>query len=260
MTYIMEIKLPTETFVHKEIYVPNAMYIAQPVGKLACVLFTYVNNTPSCFMMEIRDRQIYKKYPLDTIFDPELMDTIVQGTYLHYESQPCFVIHNIFKYKNNPVNDCYSVKYKLMESIIENYIFNEKMSSKQCMFFMPVTSYRIENIEASYKIFCIKIMIDHKIINYIDQTVLKLFWVHSTNVRDIYEIYTLENVYHSIAHIDTHKRSMLLNKLFKKDITLDSIEDSDDEELFEPKKLKMLCKWNEIMKKWVPIKVGSNNP
>ena len=258
MTYIMEIKLPTETFVHKEIYLPNAMYIAQPVGKLACVWFTCVNDKPSCFMMEIRDRQIYKKYPLDTVFDPELMDTVIQGTYLHYESQPCFVIHNIFKYKNNSVDVGYSEKYKLMETIIENYIFNEKMSLKQCMFFMPVTSYRIENIEASYKIFCIKIMIDHKIINYIDQTVLKSFWVHSTPSRDIYEIYT--DTFHSFAHIDTFKRSVMLNKLFKKEITLDSIEDSDDEEIFESKRLKMLCKWNEMLKKWIPIKVDSNNP
>ena len=251
----MEIKLPSETFVHKEIYLPNAIYIAQPVGKLACVWFTIENNKPVCFIIDIRDRQLHKKYILDTVFDPELIGTIIQGTHLHYESQPCFVIHNIFKYKNVLVNDCYSDKYKLMETLIEKYIFNEKMTTKQCMFFMPVTSFRIENIEASYKIFCIKIMIDNKIINYVDQPMLKLFWVQSTDVRDIYEIYTLENVYHSIAHIDTYKRSVMLNKLFKKEITIDSIEDSDDEELFEFKRIKMYCKWNELMKKWIPIKI-----
>ena len=251
----MEIKLPIETFVHKEIYLPNAIYIAQPVGKLACVWFTIEHNKPVCFMVDIRDRQLHKKYILDTVFDPELIGTIIQGTHLHYESQPCFVIHNIFKYKNVPVDDCYSDKYKLMETVIEKYIFNEKMTPKHCMFFMPVTSFRIENIEASYKIFCIKIMIDNKIINYVDQTMLKPFWIQSTDVRDIYEIYTLENVYHSIAHIDTHKRSVMLNKLFKKEITIDSIEDSDDEELFESKRIKMYCKWNELMKKWIPIKI-----
>ena len=37
-------------------------------------------------------------------------------------------------------------------------------------------------------------------------------------------------------------------------------EDSDDEEIFESKRLKMLCKWNEMLKKWIPIKVDSNNP
>jgi hypothetical protein len=211
-------------------------------------------------MLDIRDRQIHKQYPLDTIFDSALIGTIMQGTYLHYESQPCFVIHNIFQHNNTAVDICYSEKYKLMESIISNYIFNERMNKSQCMFFMPVTAFRIENIETSYKIFCIKIISGNKIINYVDQTVLKLFWIHSTDIRDIYEVYTLENVYHSIAHIDTYKRSVMLNKLFKKEITLDSIEDSDEEEEFESKKIKMYCKWNEIVKKWVPIKVGSSNP
>jgi len=255
----MEIKLPIETFVHKEIYLPNAIYIAQPVGKLACVWFTIEHDKPICFMMDIRDRQIHKKYVLDTVFDPAIIGTIIQGTHLHYESQPCFVIHNILKYKNDTVNECYSTKYKLMESIIEKYIFNERMTSKQCMFFMPAASFRIENIEASYKIFCIKIMVDHKIINYVDQTILKPFWVQSTDVRDIYEIYT-DTSFHSIAHIDSYKRSAMLNKLFKKEILLDSIEDSDDEEVFESKRIKMYCKWNEIMKKWVPFKVDLNSP
>ena len=89
------IKLPSESFVHKELYVPNALYIAQPVGKLSCVWFTMVNNKPTCLLFEIRERQLQKHYPLDTVFDPELVGTVLQGTYLHYESQPCFVIHNI---------------------------------------------------------------------------------------------------------------------------------------------------------------------
>ena len=248
-------KFPPESFVHKEIYIPNALYLAQPVGKLSCIWFTHVNNVPTCFMIEIRDRQLQKKTILSTLFDPELIGTILHGTFMYYESQPCFVIHNIFYYKNSPVECCYPERYKLMETIIEKHIYNEKMSSTHCMFFMPVTSFRIEGIEASYKIFCIKIFDCNKIINYVDQTVLKQFLIQSTDIRDIYEVYTLENVYHSIAHIDTVKRSALLNKLFKNEITIDSIEESDEEEEFESKQIKMFCKWNEIMKKWIPIKV-----
>jgi hypothetical protein len=47
----------------------------------------------------------------------------------------------------------------------------------------------------------------------------------------------------------------MLNKLFKKEVTLDSIEDSDEEEEFKSVRIKMFCKWNEVMKKWVPIKI-----
>ena len=68
----MEIKLPNETFVHKEIYLPNAMYIAQPVGKLACIWFTLVNDKPACFILDIRDRQIHRKYPLDILKEESL--------------------------------------------------------------------------------------------------------------------------------------------------------------------------------------------
>jgi len=256
--YTMEIptfKFPNETFVHKEIYIPNAFYLAQPVGKLSCIWFTIVNDVPTCYMIDIRDRQLHKKHTLSTLFDPALVGTLLHGTHMYYESQPCFVIHNIFYYKNTLLEKSYAEKYTLMETIIEKYIWNEKMTHTQCMFFMPVTARRIEELETSYKIFCIKIMDGNKIINYIDQTVLKQFCIHSTDLRDIYEVYTLENVYHSIAHIDTVKRSAMLNKLFKKEITLDSIEDSDTEEEFESKQIKMFCKWNEMMKKWVPIKI-----
>jgi hypothetical protein len=47
----------------------------------------------------------------------------------------------------------------------------------------------------------------------------------------------------------------MLNKLFKKEITIDSIEDSDEEEEFQSKSIKMYCKWNELTKKWIPIKI-----
>ena len=121
-------KFPPETFVHKEIYIPNAIYLAQPVGKLSCIWFTQINNIPTCFMIEIRDRQLHKKTILSTLFDSELIGTILHGTYMYYESHPCFVIHNIFYYKNIHVDSCYKERYTLMETIIEKYIWNEKMS------------------------------------------------------------------------------------------------------------------------------------
>ena len=253
----MEIKLPYENVTHKEIYLPNAIYLAQPVGKLSCISFTMVNDIPTCHLIEIKDRQLNKKYPISTHFDSKLIGTVLQGTYLHYESQPCFVIHNIFYYKHEKVTCNYEEKCKLFQEILSNYIWNEKMTITQCMFFLPEMSFRIENINASYKVFCIKI-IDlqcNKIINYIDETVLKPFIVQSTPTRDIFELYSLDNKFHSIAHINSYKCSKMLNKMFKKEITIDSIEDSDDEEEFQMKSIKMYCKWNEITKKWIPIKI-----
>jgi hypothetical protein len=253
----MEIKLPYESVIHKEVYLPNSIYLAQPVGKLSCISFTMVNDIPTCHLIEIKERQLHKKYPISTVFNPELVGTVLQGTYLHYESQSCFVIHNIFYYKHEKLTCNYQEKCKLFQEILSNYIWNEKMSSTQCMFFLPEMSFRIENINASYKVFCIKIidLIGNKIINYIDETVLKPFIIHSTPTRDIFEVYTLDNKFHSIAHINTYNCSKMLNKLFKKEITIDSIEDSDEEEEFQMKSIKMYCKWNELTKKWMPIKI-----
>jgi hypothetical protein len=249
------IQLPTENFINKEMYIPNAYYLAQPVGKLACIWFTKVNEVPTCIMIDIKDHKLNQQTILSTVFDVELIGTLIQGTFIHYESQPCFVIHNIFYYKYELVVKPYPEKYTLIETIINKYILNETMSIQQCMFFLPATSFCIKNIEASYKIFCIKIIdTENKILNYVDNTHLKLLWVHSTDIKDIYEIYTLDNVYHSIAHIDTYKRSIMLNKIFKKEISIDSIEESDDEEPFLTKKFKMYCKWNESIKKWIPVK------
>jgi hypothetical protein len=211
-----------------------------------------------CYLIEIKDRQLNKKYSIPTLFDPQLVGTVLQGTYIHYESQPCFVIHNIFYYKNNKITSTYKDKLVLFEEILDKYIWNEKMSKTQCMFYLPELSFRIENVKSCYKIFCIKIieLYGNKIINYIDETVLKPFLVHSTNIRDIYELYTIENKFHSIAHINTYNCSKMLNKLFKKEITIDSIEDSDDDqEEFQQKIIKMYCKWNDIIKKWIPIKI-----
>jgi hypothetical protein len=255
---IPEIKLPYETFIHKEAYIPNALYVAQPVGKLSCIWFTLLDGNPICYLIEIKDRQLSKKYSISTVFDTELVGTVLQGTYMHYESQPCFVIHNIFYYKNIKVTCNYQEKCGMFEEMLEKYIWNEKMKKNQCMFFLPETSFRIENINASYNIFCIKIidLVGNKIMNYIDETVLKPFLVQSTDIKDIYEIYTLDNIFHSIAHIDTCKCSKMLNTLFRKEILLDSIEDSEDEtESFPIKSIKMYCKWNEMYKKWIPIKI-----
>ena len=116
MDVFPEFEIPKETTVHKEVHMSNALYLAQPVGKLSYMWFT--SNT--CYLNDLT-----KMYKIVTAFDPILAKekgTVLQGTYMYYESQPCFVIHNIFKYKNNSVDVGYSEKYKLMESIIEKYI------------------------------------------------------------------------------------------------------------------------------------------
>jgi hypothetical protein len=97
----------------------------------------------------------------------------------------------------------------------------------------------------------------------------KIFIVKPDIQNDIYHLYTLDNVYDSIACIPDYKTSVMMNKLFriiKENNDLDALEESDDEEEFEnpnidkfvnlEKSYKMICNLNKKFKKWVPIKIN----
>jgi len=93
--------------------------------------------------------------------------------------------------------------------------------------------------------------------------------------NDIYSLFITNNKneeYFDLALIDSYKTSIFMNKLFRKIIentNLDKIEESDDEEEFENinndkyvnlnSSYNILCNYNHIFKKWIPIKL-SNYP
>ena len=97
----------------------------------------------------------------------------------------------------------------------------------------------------------------------------KIFIVKPDIQNDIYHLYTVDNVYDSIACIPDYKTSVMMNNLFrtiKENNDLDALEESDDEEEFEnpnidkfvdlEKSYKMICNLNKKFKKWVPIKIN----
>ena len=93
---------------------------------------------------------------------------------------------------------------------------------------------------------------------------------------DIYHLYSL-NIDNTekicgTAHIPSFDTSVMMNKLFrviKENDNLDALEESDNEEEFENEDIdkfvkldtsyKMLCQYNYKFKKWVPIRVVSDN-
>jgi hypothetical protein len=95
--------------------------------------------------------------------------------------------------------------------------------------------------------------------------------------NDIYNLYCYDDinnafVYYDVAYIPTYNTSVMMNKLFrniKENINLDKLEESDDEEEFEneredkfvylDKSYNMLCNYNYKFKKFVPIKLASDN-
>ena len=104
----------------------------------------------------------------------------------------------------------------------------------------------------------------------------QIFIVKPDIQYDIYYLYTQEangkEEKCGTAHVADYETSVMMNKLFriiKENDNLDALEESDDEEEFENenadkfvklyKSEKMICQYNYKFKRWVPLKVASEN-
>jgi hypothetical protein len=103
-----------------------------------------------------------------------------------------------------------------------------------------------------------------------------VFQVSALSEADIYNLYCLDIdddfEYIGLAHIPDYNTSVMMNKLFriiKENKNLDALEESDDEEEFEDedenkfvhldKVYNMVCEYNYKFKKWIPIRVASED-
>lgn len=103
-----------------------------------------------------------------------------------------------------------------------------------------------------------------------------VFQVRALSEADIYNLYCLDIYddfeYIGLAHIPDYNTSVIMNKLFriiKENENLDALEESDDEEEFEDedenkfvhldKVYNMVCEYNYKFKKWIPIRVASED-
>ena len=102
-----------------------------------------------------------------------------------------------------------------------------------------------------------------------------VFQVCALSEADIYNLYCLDVddfEYIGLAHIPDYNTSVMMNKLFriiKENKNLDALEESDDEEEFEDedenkfvhldKLYNMVCEYNYKFKKWIPIRVASED-
>ena len=104
--------------------------------------------------------------------------------------------------------------------------------------------------------------------------IYKYFYIKADIQNDIYYLFIKDNhnnlIQKGIADISNYKTSIMMNRLFrtiKENISLDALEESDDEEEFEninldkfvdlEKCVKMECKYNKTRDRFVPIKVVS---
>ena len=188
------------------------IYLAQPYGTLCYAWFT-----DSCTLI---NRSSKKQWTVPVVFDPCLSGTIVSGTFL--SDKNCFVMDNLFHYKNVIMNCPYLEKVNKLKQMLTMHI-------QTSFFFLPEYS-----TTCSYKIYSIKIIYDDITYQYIQKN---MFQIKSTPKSDIYEVHKDKVTF---ACIDTYQCSEYMNKLFHPTDT------------FVEKTLTLECTWNETFKKWTP--------
>ena len=94
--------------------------------------------------------------------------------------------------------------------------------------------------------------------------------------NDIYHLFVDDGcgveIDYGIAYIGDYKTSVMMNRFFrsiKENENLDALEESDDEEEFEDgrldkfvhldRKICMVCVYNHVYKKWVPVRIATDN-
>jgi len=273
-----EIELPYEYITHKEAH--SEFYTAIPFGKKYLAWFTYIGNNNVCITMEINIKNL-RIYNLST--EPEVCSfhselsygTIFYGT-IQKSKYKTFIIENILYYKGNKIENADFIdKLSLFKTIFTNEICNTLYLNKQMVFSLPVMHTnkvefnKIVN-RCNYNIYCIQMrpLYGQTVnVNYINKNKKCIFIVKPVIKSDIYELYTIENKYTGNAYINTYKKSIFMNSIFRKikeNIRLDTIEESDSDDDFEninvdkyiiKEHAKMQCEYNLEHKQWIPIKV-----
>lgn len=284
------IKLSYEKYIHKKVY-DFDIIIGIPKGVKCFVWFTMFKNNMVCISLELDDDKNKKKIKnirlLNLCFSSTLCyGSIFYGTLFYHMNNNFFSIENIYYNKGkNITNFNFYEKINILAGILKNNIKQISYNNNFVIFGLPLISTNREDFNKklqtiSYKLSSVKYIKDNYelIINF-DKFNLKpmintpkqesLFICKPDIQNDIYHLYTLNNKYVGLAAIPDYKTSIMMNKILriiKENDDLDALEESDDEEEFENsnidkfvhinKTCKVICSFNNKLKKWTPIKLG----
>jgi hypothetical protein len=221
------IVMPQEIFVKEP--KEGGTYTALPYGKRVFVWFTYCKSKNICFVVD--GNMIFpahaafpSKYALGTILSGILTkrtftaDMLIQG----------------------------------------GTTLNDVMNELDCAVYLPTQlkfQKAVESLvpffDTPYKIQCLKCIHGSTVTFYAEQYMQA--HVVPLPTSDMYELH--EKGVH-LACVDTYKRSVMLNTLFRnisENNDLDMGEESDDDEVRLGPPLKMECRWHYKHKQWVPM-------
>jgi len=282
-------KLSYEETLHKKVNNSNInIYMAIPYGTKFMAWFTYYKNRDVCFLLELTNKKDISDIKIiNCCFHNELsLGTILYGTLINNKF---FSVENIYYFKGKNVNlNTFEEKLYILHDLFANYIKQISLNKDFIVFGLPLLSYDYnklvqESNTLPYKIYSIKIINFHNstkphcniIYKNIHQDITAVFQVNADVQEDIYNLYYNNNntfEYHNDAFIDSYQTSCLMNREFriiKENVSLDALEESDDEDEFENinedkfllknTRKHIKCRYNKKFKKWIPFEIVNNN-
>ena len=168
------IKLSYENISHKKVYQTD-MIVIIPEGKKCFAWFTYVNDKPSCLIMElIGNKNIVDIKQVNACFSNELCyGTIFYGTLFNHVNNQFFSMEDIFSYKGEIVErENWGSKMMKINKLLKNELKQVSYNNSFVVFGLPIIcktndelEYKIKNIK--YKIDSIQYRLFDRINNYL---------------------------------------------------------------------------------------------
>ena len=277
LSYFPDIKPCYEKKIYSKPSSDYEVCIAIPKGKKFFGWFTYYQDKPVFFLVDIIKKNILFKY---TSFNTNLCNTIVYGTQFFYKSNETFSIEDVLMFQSKYVNlNNYKEKLKLVNYIFENLHCNQ-IENKFLMFGTPYMANNINDLYKNKNIPYVVYSYQYRklnhlspYLNYISDKSLNnnftTFKVTADNRQDIYKLFCKDGFY-GFASISKLQTSKLLNSIFreiKESENLDLLEESDDEEEFQNinenkynlnNTVFMTCNYNKNFDSWEPHKISES--
>ena len=277
---IPTIKLFYEPIVHKK--VTADYYILIPKGKLTYIWFTqFKNKNIALQLIANYNGDIIDIKPLVLSFNNNIsINTLIYGVNINYKNNELFIIKDIIWYKNICYHNQEFIDKIHLYNIFFNNIKNTNISSIKI--YLPVITNNYNNIvemmyTLPYKTNHIEFYKNTFIGKYFIKDILKANFIIKASLHDdIYDLFCInkygEEEKYDIAFIPSYKKSVQMNAIFRnirENINLDSLEESDDDEMFEnitetkfihvSIKKTMECIYVSRFKKWLPLTIVNSN-
>ena len=147
------IKLSYENITHKKVF-NSDMILVIPDGKKCFAWFTYINDKPSCLIMELAgDKNIYDIKYVNACFSNELSyGTILYGTLFNYLGNRFFTIEDIFSYKDELIErKDWSFKMEKIKKILKYDLKQVSYNNSFIVFGLPIICRTNDELENKIK-------------------------------------------------------------------------------------------------------------